>query len=62
MTDEKPKPCPWCNGKRTRFYGHPGGLHWLACMNERCSAVGPNATTKDDAVKAWNKAPREGER
>lgn len=49
------KPCPWFNHPAT--ISHVGSLWWVTCDEKVCGG-GPARKTKQQAIAAWNAAPR----
>lgn len=49
------KPCPWFNHPAT--INHQGSLWWVTC-DERVCGCGPARATEQEAIAAWNAAPR----
>jgi hypothetical protein len=51
------KPCPFCFGA-ARLQRQRGAmaeiLHAVACLNERCLAVGPIGRTEKEATEKWD--------
>ena len=45
------KPCPFCGGTEQRVKSSGRWGWFVSC---RCCAVGPSATSKDEAIAAWN--------
>jgi len=51
------KPCPFCGGKAALDYMIVDGeasLFWIACQDENCSISGPDETSQQQAITAWN--------
>jgi hypothetical protein len=53
MTDT-PVPCHWCGGE-TRSWTY-GATHYVRCRH--CEAMGPWATSAEDAIANWNSIAR----
>ncbi len=53
------KACPWCAGRKVWVWDKAvPGRFAIACSNPDCVATGPIRATVDEAVIAWNAAPR----
>jgi len=48
-------PCPFCGGEAT-LQGKEGARHWYVICedSEECDASGPDKTTREEAIAAWN--------
>lgn len=55
MSEIKLKSCPFCEGEAEIFEDEPKQFY-VACTNPecKCEACLPFATTKEEAIKAWN--------
>ena len=49
------KLCPWFN--HSASINHQGSLWWVTC-DERVCGCGPARATEQEAIAAWNAAPR----
>ena len=49
------KPCPWFNHPASM--SHIGSLWWVTC-DEKVCGCGPARETEQEAIAAWNAAPR----
>jgi len=49
------KPCPFCGHPAT--INHQGSLWWVTC-DEKVCGCGPARETEQEAIAAWNAAPR----
>lgn len=45
--------CPFCGSSNVLYHEVSPNYHWVRCMN--CSAAGPKATNKSDAIRFWNR-------
>lgn len=51
------KPCPFCGGNATAIFLSPSSSDYYEAWIVRCSfcsALGPEASTKENAVTKWN--------
>lgn len=54
MTDH-PAPRPWC-GNRAIIFRNPGrSVVFVRCNGQDCGAQGPEASTREMAIAAWNR-------
>lgn len=51
------KPCPFCGNKKTMIQGPDCGFFNVNCI--ACDAGGPLEESSEEAIKAWNAAPKE---
>lgn len=55
------KACPWCGRFEVWIWDKAiPGQFAVSCSNPTCAATGPIRPTEDEAVIAWNAAPRSG--
>jgi Lar family restriction alleviation protein len=51
----KPSKCPFCkNSNKLTTDNQVAGKAFVWCLN--CGAMGPNAESKQEAIKLWNQA------
>lgn len=56
MAELKPLPCPFCSQKIIYVEEHEEGCHtFFHCHCWSCDAFGPDETTEEQAIGAWNK-------
>lgn len=55
--------CPWCNHRAILFSNLAREVTFFRCNNQLCGAQGPEMSTRDLAITAWNRlaTPGQGE-
>jgi Lar family restriction alleviation protein len=51
-------PCPFCGSTNVTLYGGSVGGKYVAALCHQCSAMGPEAETREGATQRWNGASR----
>jgi hypothetical protein len=51
------KRCPFCSGIQLTV-ATSAELYWVACQSAACGAEGPMRDTHQQAMDAWDRAPR----
>lgn len=55
-----PQPCPSCRGTNVKT-GRAGSSHYVSCENPDCETSGPNAKSRNAAIRKWNDLTTKGD-
>jgi uncharacterized Zn finger protein len=56
MSNEKPKPCPFCGSDKHQIQQWYGRKYLVWCLS--CGCYGPPGYKPDNAISLWNTRPK----